>query len=109
ILRMRLKLVFTSASQRRHTRYTKWLISTMDHVIATSARGGSFLDVPHTVVMHGIDTERFHPPGEGERTRLEIGCAGRIRHQKGTDLFVDALIALLPRYPAWNGFVIGRV
>jgi mannosyltransferase len=109
ILRMRLKLVFTSASQRRHTRYSKWLISRMDHVIATSARGGTFLDVPHTVVMHGIDTTRFHPPVEDARKTLEIGCAGRIRHQKGTDLFVDALIALLPRYPDWTGVVIGRV
>ena len=34
---------------------------------------------------------------------------GRIRRQKGTDLFVDALIALLPRYPDWEGEAIGRV
>ena len=110
VLRMKLKLVFTSASQRHHTRYTKWLISRMDHVIATSARGGSYLDVPHTVVMHGIDTERFHPALDGRpNTELVIGCAGRVRHQKGTDLFIDALIALLPKYPAWRGVSVGRV
>jgi mannosyltransferase len=109
-LRMKLKLIFTSASQRRHTRYTKWLISRMDHVIATSARGGSYLDVPHTVVMHGIDTERFHPAPEGQRDAgLVIGCAGRVRHQKGTDLFIDALISLLPKYPDWRGVSVGRV
>jgi mannosyltransferase len=110
ILRMKLKLIFTSASQRRHTRYTKWLISKMDHVVATSARGGSYLDVPHTVVMHGIDTERFHPALENQAgSGLVIGCAGRVRHQKGTDLFIDALIALLPKYPDWRGISVGRV
>ena len=109
MLRMKLKLLFTSASQRRHTGYSRWLISKMDHVVATSAKTGSYLKVPYTVVMHGIDTARFHPAGNDARPRLRIGCAGRIRHQKGTDLFIDALIALLPRYPGWEGEAIGRV
>jgi mannosyltransferase len=109
VLGMKLRLLFTSASQRHHTRYSRWLISRMDHVVATSGKTGSFLKVSHTVVMHGIDTNRFHPAGLAERPRYKIGCAGRIRHQKGTDLFVDALIALLPRYPAWQGEAIGRV
>lgn len=113
ILRMKLRLLFTSASQRRHTRYSRWLISKMDHVVATSAKTGSYLKVPHTIVLHGIDTARFHPAGDRHgdrhRPRLRIGCAGRIRHQKGTDLFIDALIALLPRYPDWEGEAIGRV
>lgn len=109
VLRMRLRLLFTSASQRHHTVYTHWLISKMDHVVATSARTASYLSVPHTVVLHGIDTARFHPAEDRPRPRLRIGCAGRIRHQKGTDLFIDALIALLPRYPQWEGEAIGRV
>lgn len=109
ILRMKLKLLFTSASQRHHTGYSRWLISRMDHVVATSAKTGSYLKVPHTVVMHGIDTARFRPDEQRKRQPLRIGCAGRIRHQKGTDLFIDALIALLPRYPDWEGEAIGRV
>ncbi len=110
LLRMKLRLLFTSASQRRHTRYSRWLIARMDHVVATSAKSGSFLTVPHTVVMHGIDTTRFHPGDRPDRpARYRIGCAGRIRHQKGTDLFIDALITLLPRYPEWEGEAIGRV
>jgi mannosyltransferase len=109
VLRMKLKLLFTSASQRHHTGYSRWLISKMDHVVATSAKTGSYLKVPHTVVMHGIDTARFRPATSRERQRLRIGCAGRIRHQKGTDLFIDALIALLPGYPDWEGEAIGRV
>jgi len=109
VLRMKLKLLFTSASQRHHTGYSRWLISRMDHVVATSAKTGSYLKVPHTVVMHGIDTARFHPAASRERPPFRIGCAGRIRHQKGTDLFIDALISLLPRYPDWQGEAIGRV
>ena len=38
-----------------------------------------------------------------------IGCFGRVRHQKGTDLFVDAMIALLPEFPDWTAVVTGRV
>ncbi len=62
IFRAPVKLLFTSAAQRDHKPYTKWLIRRMDAVIATSGRSGSFLKVSHTVVMHGIDLEEFHPP-----------------------------------------------
>src|SRR5699024_8684158 len=46
VLRLRLKLVFTSASQRRHTGYTKALIRRMDAVVATSARSAAYLERP---------------------------------------------------------------
>ncbi|ANM05295.1 lipopolysaccharide core biosynthesis mannosyltransferase LpcC [Rhizobium phaseoli] len=116
-LRMPLKLIFTSAAQRRHTAYTKWLIRRMDAVIATSDRSGSFLEVPHTVIQHGVDLALFHPPETAEDGiaatglpgRYLVGCFGRVRHQKGTDLFVKAMIELLPRHPEWTAVVSGRV
>ncbi len=116
VLAMPIRLVFTSASQRRHTRYTRWLISRMDAVIATSARTGAYLAVPHTVITHGIDQTRFHPPesrkaareAAGLPDRATVGCFGRVRRQKGTDLFVDAMIALLPEHPGWQAVVAGR-
>ena len=116
LFRAPLRLLFTSAAQRRHKPFTRWLIRRMDAVVATSARSGSFLDVPHRVVMHGVDTERFHPPyaaedgwaATGLPGRYGIGCFGRIRHQKGTDLFVDAMIELLPHHPDWTAVVLGR-
>lgn len=117
VLRAPLKLVFTSAAQRHHRPFTKWLIRRMDAVIATSARSGSFLEVPYDVIMHGIDLAAFHPP-QGERDgfaatglpgRHAVGCFGRVRHQKGTDLFVDAMIDLLPSRPDWTAIVTGRV
>ncbi|MBE7185852.1 MAG: glycosyltransferase family 4 protein [Methylobacterium mesophilicum] len=114
VFRAPLKLVFTSAAQRDHKPFTKWLIRRMDAVIATSARSGAYLEVPHEVVMHGVDLRVFHPPAEGEREagdlpgRYLVGCFGRVRHSKGTDLFVDAMIALLPSHPEWSAVVAGR-
>ncbi|PYE86525.1 glycosyltransferase family 4 protein [Phyllobacterium leguminum] len=115
-LRIPLRLVFTSAAQRNHKPFTKWLIRHMDAVIATSARSGSYLEMPHTVIMHGVDIGRFHPAETAEDEfaatglpgRYAIGCFGRVRHQKGTDLFVDAMIALLPDYPDWTAIIAGR-
>ena len=117
IARAPLKLVFTSAAQRNHKPLTKWLIRRMDAVIATNPRSGGFLEVPHTVIMHGVDLEKFHPArvadddfsASGLPGRRAIGCFGRIRRQKGTDLFVDAMIALLPDFPDWTAIVTGRV
>ncbi|WP_370640203.1 glycosyltransferase family 4 protein [Aurantimonas sp. HBX-1] len=116
LLRMKLRLVFTSAAQRRHTAYTRFLIRRMDAVIATSGRSAAYLDVPATVILHGIDLDRFGPDGalpsgpgaDGLEGRRVIGCSGRIRHQKGTDLFVAAMIALLPSRPEWTAVITGR-
>ena len=117
VLRAPLKLVFTSASQREHTWWTRFLIARMDAVIATSHKSAAYLKVPNTVVMHGIDTDRFCPPADRaeaarevglDPARLHVGCFGRVRHQKGTDLFVDAMIALLPEHPRWSAVVAGR-
>ena len=73
ILRMPLRLVFTSASQRVHSNWTRFLISRMDGVIATSHKTASYLKVPYRVSLHGINAERF-------RRRLTgPGCGARCR------------------------------
>jgi mannosyltransferase len=117
LFRAPLKLLFTSAAQRKHTRYTRWLIRQMDSVVTTSSRSAGYLEVQHTIIPHGIDLEAFHPPSDDERDwsqtglpgKFGIGCFGRVRPQKGTDLYVDALIELLPDNPDWTGLVFGRV
>ncbi len=117
ILRMKLKIVFTSASQRKHSGWTKFLVSRMDAVIATSNRTAAYLEVPSTTIMHGIDTQRFFPAGDKAAAKAAVslpadrkiaGCFGRVRHQKGTDLFVDSMIGLLPQRPDWIAIVAGR-
>src|SRR5882757_10389290 len=57
-----LKLLFTSAAQRHHTWLTRWLIGKMDAIIATSPLSASYLKREATVVMHGVDTDRYAPP-----------------------------------------------
>jgi mannosyltransferase len=116
VLRAPLRLIFNSAGQRRHKPLTRWMLRRMDAVITTSERSGSFLEVPHTVVPHGTDFDHFHPPRGGEDDyassglpgKYAVGCTGRIRHQKGTDLFVDAMLKLLPHYPDWTAIITGR-
>ena len=112
-----LKLVFTSAAQRHHTWLTRWLIGKMDAVIATSPLSASYLKREATVVMHGVDTDRYAPPADrtaafaesGLPGRYAIGCFGRVRAQKGSDVFVDAMCALLPRYPDFTAVIVGAV
>ncbi len=118
VLRKKLKLVFTSAAQRRRGEYSRWLIRRMDAVIAASSKAKSYLGVPATVVLHGIDVDAFAPSADRTALRkslgldpdaLIVGCFGRIREQKGTDLFVDAMIALLPKHPTAHGIIMGGV
>ena len=116
VVRKRLKLVFTSASQRVHTRYTRWLISGMDAVVATSHRTASYLRLSSQVILHGIDTSKFRPGADRRALRralglsegFTIGCFGRIRHQKGTDVFVDAMLEVLPHHTDATALVMGR-
>jgi len=112
-----LKLVFTSAAQRHHTWITRWLINRMDAIIATNDISASFLKRQATVIPHGVDTDTYAPPPNraavfaeaGLPGRYAIGCFGRVRAQKGTDVFVDAMCRLLPRYPDFTAVMVGAI
>ena len=112
-----LKLVFTSAAQRHHSWITRWLIRRMDAIIATSDISASFLKREATVIPHGVDTEIYAPPADraaafaesGLPGRYAIGCFGRVRAQKGSDVFVDAMCRLLPHYPDFTAVIVGAV
>jgi len=111
------RLIFTSAGQRRHTWITRFLVSRMDGVIATSAASASYLLRPATVVHHGVDPQVYCPPPDraaafastGLPGRYAIGCFGRVREQKGTDLFVEAMCTLLPTHPDYTAVIVGAV
>ncbi len=111
-----LVLIFTSAGQRHHTVTTRWMIGRMSAVIAPSGTSASFLHRPATVIHHGVDCARYAPAADrmadwaasGLPGRYGIGCFGRVRPQKGTDLFVTAMCRLLPRYPEFTAVVIGE-
>ncbi len=117
LFRRKLRLLFTSAAQRAHSGYTRALIARMDAVIATSPQAAGYLERPATVIMHGVDTEDFHPATDKAALRYAlglppgtlIGCFGRIRHQKGTDVLVEAALDILPRHPNARIVFTGRV
>jgi mannosyltransferase len=112
-----LRLVFTSAAQRHHTWITRWLIRRMDAIIATNDISASFLKVQATVIPHGVDTDAYAPPANraaafaeaGLPGRYAIGCFGRVRAQKGSDVFVEAMCRLLPRYPDFTAVIVGAI
>jgi mannosyltransferase len=89
----------------------------MDAIIATSDISASYLKRAATVIPHGVDTGVYAPPANREAAfaetglpgRYAIGCFGRVRAQKGSDLFVDAMIRLLPRYPDFSAVMVGAI
>lgn len=112
------KIVFTSAAKHRHSWFPRWLISRMDGVIATTPEAGGFVPNTTRVVFHGANLERFSPPPAPwtkstvwQRTGLPgqygIGVFGRIRPSKGSDIYVDAMIRLLPKYPQFTAVLTG--
>lgn len=117
MLRMPLKLVFTSAAQRLRGSWSRFLLTRMDAVIAASPEAASYLAVPYVVVLHGVDTARYRPAQDrnaewaatGLPGKFGIGVFGRVRAQKGTDRFVDILCRLLPRYPDFTAVIVGAI
>lgn len=116
VLRLPIKLVFTSAAKHRHSWFPRWLISKMNGVIATTPEAASFVPNTTKVVFHGASLERFTPPDSKtaawQRTGLPgkygIGVFGRIRPTKGTDIFVDAMIEVLPQFPDFTAIITGQ-
>lgn len=115
ILRLPVRIVFTSAAQRRHSAWPRFLISRMDAVIATTETAASFVPHVRAVVPHGVDTDRFTPARDraaawratGFSGTYGIVTVGRIRPEKGTDLFVKAMIRALPQLPGATAVVAG--
>lgn len=116
IFRFKLVLLFTSVAQRRHSWITRFYYHHMDGLIAASSRAASFLDRNAVVIPHGVNTDIFYPPEDraaawearGLKGRYGIGIFGRIRPQKGTEEFVNAMIRVLPQRPEWSVVLVGQ-
>jgi glycosyltransferase involved in cell wall biosynthesis len=116
VLRYPLILVWTSAAQRWHTWFTRFLYRRMDALIATTRKAAGFLECPATVVCHGVNVRAYHPPEDRDAERRDkalpgrrnLGIFGRVRPQKGTGDLVAALIEVLPRHPDWGVVIIGQ-
>lgn len=115
VLRLPIALVFTSAAKHRHSWFPRWLISKMDGVVSTTPEAASYIPNTNRVVPHGISLERFSPPPKKmsvwARTGLPgfygVGVFGRVRPDKGSDIFVDALLEVLPDFPDYTAVIAG--
>lgn len=117
VFRCRLSLVMTSCALRRHSWFPRLLLSRMDEIIATSDAAARYFPSVAAIIPHGVDCERFGPAESSQRELMSqlgfpdakgIAICGRIRPEKGTDLFVDALIQLLPDHPDFVACIAGR-
>lgn len=105
-----LKVVFTSASPRPRTGWTRFLIRNCDEVVATNQVNADVMSRSCLIIPHGVDTETFSPVESTKSDEpLLIGCYGRIRPMKGTKEFVEALCRILPEHTNWSAIVMGRV
>jgi glycosyltransferase involved in cell wall biosynthesis len=120
----KIKIVFSSAAQRHRSGFTLWLTQRMDAVLAMCKASDSYLAEPADKVnYHGINTEHYAPPKDkasvwqsidfsGKPAKVGkygIAMLGRVRKQKGTHLFVEACIDVLPRYPDYTAVVVGAI
>lgn len=113
----RLRLVCLSAAQREHSAFTHWLYRRMDAIVAISQGARGRVGGVAAVIPHGVDTEVFRPAADrravltqlGVPGRRAIGTFGRVRAQKGTDVFIAAMCRLLPKHPEWTAVIVGAV
>ena len=116
VLRLPIRVVFTSSAQRFHSLYPRWLISKMDAVIPTTPEAAKFVPNVHKVVPHGVDTKRFMSAANRAAAWQALGYGGtrgaatigRVRPEKGTDIFVDTMLQVLPEYPDLVALVVGK-
>jgi len=87
----------------------------MDAVIATSEEAASFVPNVISVIPHGVDLDRFSPSKDQRVSWSKTGMpgeygiinVGRVRPEKGTDLFVEAMIDALPQLPKATAIIAG--
>jgi len=113
-----LKLIFTNSAIRNHSRWPRWLISKMDAVMVTSKAGLEFLPNAVSVVPHGVDIKRFEisnydlkkseSSASWSHYQFKIGIVGRVRPEKGTDLFSTAMCTVLKEHRDACAVIVGN-
>lgn len=118
VFRAKIKLVFSSAAQRKRSASTVWLTRKMDGVIAVSNRSASYIENKVDMVNpHGVQIDEYVPAADklaawqalGYGGKYGIGILGRVRKQKGVHLFVESCIQVLHKYPDYHAIVVGAI
>jgi mannosyltransferase len=124
LFRAKIKLVFSSAAQRKRARFTRWLTRRMDGVVAMCKASASYLEnPPNTIIYHGVNTCAYKSSVDKTKSwqaldllepnqpkgKYGIAILGRVRKQKGVHLFVQSCIALLNKYPDYTAVIVGGI
>ncbi len=115
ILKCPIKIVYTASGQRPPSRPLRRLMKKMDAVIGATRMTAGQLPNMRAIIHHGVDTELFRPAEDrlqswrntGMPGTIGVATIGRIRPEKGTDLFVEAMLGLLPKYREVTAVVVG--
>jgi mannosyltransferase len=115
VARLPVRVLFTSAAIRRHSLFPRLLIARADAVIATTPAAAELVPNVVATIGHGVDTERFRPAPDRDAAWREAGLpgrhgilvSGRLRREKGTHVFLEAMLRLLPRHPDWTAVLAG--
>jgi mannosyltransferase len=120
----KIKLVFSSAAQRKRARFTRWLTRRMDAVIAMCQASARYLEhPPSTIIYHGVNTSAYTVSEDKNmawqalnllgankaKGKHGIAILGRVRKQKGVHLFVQSCIELLNDYPDYTAVIVGGI
>ena len=110
VFRAKIKLVFSSAAQRKRARFTCWLTRSIDEVIAMCQAYATYLEKPpNAIIYHGVNINSYTPSLDKKqawqaldvlksdkfKNKRGIAILGRVRKQKGVHLFVQSCIELL--------------
>jgi len=113
----KIKIVFTATAQRNPSWITRYLIRQSDGIITTSQAANAYIQGGADIIIpHGIDISTYYPADDREALWKElgypgkygIGIFGRVRHQKGVDLLIDAALPLLEKHPDFTVIVCGE-
>ena len=120
----KIKIIFSSAAQRKRSGSTQWLTDKMDAVLAMCNASASYLHrKPDAVIYHGVKTDVYTPPENKqaawralkllpesvEQGQYGIAILGRVRKQKGVHLFVQSCIETLAKHPGFTAVVVGSI
>lgn len=117
VLGLNISIVFTCSNPRYRSMSTLVMLSTVDAIVGTSSGMQDCMPKPLArVIPHGIDTKRYRPRGgkSGYRDELGlpegflIGCFGRVRPEKGTDIVVDAALGIADDMPEARFVIVGK-
>ncbi|MDX8032000.1 glycosyltransferase [Lentzea sp. BCCO 10_0856] len=86
------------------SRWTHLLVCVSDDELAAGRTAG--VTAPAEVVCNGVDTQRLHPEPKADDTPTAV-CVGRVAHQKGQDLLLQAWPQVLERVPDARLLIVG--